>query len=628
MPLRIRARIRGKEEVIMNRRQKWLRIPVALLLVMMMIVPCAAQTDACAFEDVESGQWFAPAVQYVFQHKLMNGISESEFAPDRAVSRGMAVTVLFRMEQPAAAKRAVSFADVEEGRFYSEAVGWAASEAIVEGYGNGEFGPLDDVSREQLAKIIYKYAECLHYDLGKPADSLDQYTDRADVSGWAESALKWAVGAEIIKGDNDRLMPKDPLSRKQLAQILQRVDEKIAAGKDPSGGQGQTGENPGDETGRNGTFADDMAARMPADKNWSLSPYSLEMCMAMFANGTNGPTREEFLDVLRIRDLDAYNASSKELLEKYASFREVMDLETANSIWLNQTEFGGKGSFLESFSSVLQLFYGAEAREVTSANSIESINAWTKEKTHGLIERIAEEDNRDFATAVANALYFKARWALPFDEHSTEDKPFYNLDGSESQVPFMHQRDYFGYYSENGVRAVKMDYSNTLTDPKTGKTETVCPDADFSMYILMSDNETVDVQKILDSAEFASTKVDLNIPRFRIEYGGPLDEHLQDLGILTAYDPNNADLSGMVDLSLLNGRNLYLDSVVQKAFVSVDEAGTEAAAVTVMFVKRNTTSVDTKPVVYFTADRPFWFAIRDNTSGRLLFTGKYVKAGK
>ena len=630
------------------KRSGLFRNVLAVLLVMTMLFPCAAQAQEAAeelpFLDVDSGQWFAPAVQYVYSHGLMKGVSEDAFDPESRVSRCMAVTVLYRMEQEPETedgKGALPFADVAAGLYYSDAVRWAASESIVDGYGDGNFGPLDTITREQLAKILYNYAKYAGLEPGEPADA--QFADWSAVSAWAREAMQWAVEEQLIQGDAGRLLPQDPLSRKQLAQILQRTDEKIEQQKNASGGQ----EDPGPHAA-SGILADNMAALMPQDKNWALSPYSLEMCMAMFANGIKGTTKEEFLDVLGITDLDAYNKSAAALLSRYDTYNNVMNLETANSIWLNQSEFGGKGRFLESFSGTLRDHYRADAIEVTSADSVERINAWAREKTHGLIDRIAEEDNRDFATAVANALYFKAGWALPFDESNTKLQTFFNQDGTESSVPFMHQRDTFGYYSSDGVQAVKMDYSNTLKDPKTGKTLYSCSDADFSMYILLTGPEggytggegmlssdedgnsvdsihEIDLQAFLDKAEFHSAKVDLTIPKFKIEYGGSLDRELQALGIHTAYNPNLADLTGMVDPALLGGRKLYLDSVVQKVSVNVDETGTEAAAVTVMYTKRNT-SVDPSQVVKFRADRPFLFAIRDNTSGQILFSGAYVKA--
>ncbi len=619
-----------------NRRSRRLLIPLVLLLVLTMAVPGAASAAgtlngsandrrqageaAHPFLDVDAGQWYAAAVQYVFDRSLMKGVSDTAFDPDSTVSRGMAVTVLYRMEQQPEINESQPFPDVEEGRFFRDAVCWAASGSIVEGYDNGNFGPFDEITREQLAKILYRYAGKMEYELGEPADSLENFTDSSSVSGWAQDGMKWAVGAGLIRGDGGRLLPKDSLSRKELAQILQRADEKIGAQKDPAGDSGQY-------VSEDGTFADNMAALMPQDKNWAVSPYSLEMCMAMFTNGTKGATREEFLDVLRIRDLDAYNRAAAKLLQKYDSYNEVMNLETANSIWLNQSEFEGRGQFLESFSGTLRDYYRADAREVTRMNSIESINAWAKEKTHDLIERIAEEDNRDFATAVANALYFKAAWSLPFDKQHTQDRIFHNYNDSETLVPFMYQRDYFGYYSNDGVRAVKLNYSNRNLDPKTGTVISECRDADFSMYIVMSDQD-IDMQSFLDTAEFRSTKMDLRIPKFKIEFGGPMDHELQTLGIQTAYDPILADLTGMVDPAILKQRNLYLDSTVHKVYISVDEAGTEAAAVTVMFTKRNTTAIDTNPVVDFTADRPFRFAIRDNASGKILFTGEYRQASE
>ena len=124
-----------------------------------------------------------------------------------------------------------------------------------------------------------------------------------------------------------------------------------------------------------GTFTDALIRALDADGNWSVSPYSIRMCLAMLANGAKGETQQELLTALRIDDLDAFNQSVKELLETYDGYARIMSLDTANSLWLNQSRFDGTGEFQPDFVQRMQEYFRAEAQEVTDADSVERVNA-------------------------------------------------------------------------------------------------------------------------------------------------------------------------------------------------------------------------------------------------------------
>ena len=593
------------------------------------------------FQDVGDDQWFAPAVQYVFSHGLMNGMEKTVFAPSGSVSRGMVVTVLYRMEQSPDSTAEMPFRDVADNAYYTEAVRWAADNGIIDGYGDGLFGPSDDITREQLAKILCSYTRKMEYGIEQSAVQLDRFMDEDRISGWAEQGMKWAVGTELYRGDTEGcLLPKDSLTRSQLAQVLQRLHPRIESYRSSGDDPGESGrdnpeqaDDPDDPdvsvltaSAGSRSFADNMARLMPENKNWTFSPYSLEMCLAMLTNGAKGATQAELMQVLGISDLDSYNAQTGEILEQYDSFQGVMDLETANAMWLNQDAFQGQGRFLESFSDVLQLYYRAESRTVYTSDAANQINQWASEHTHGRIEKVIDNEEWSFTTALSNAVYFKAAWDHQFLESSTFDQTFYSLNGTESDIPFMHQKNTFGYYEKDGVQALRMNYRKYSVDEKTMKMTNYCKDANFSMYFVLGGDEdgSLDLQHFLDKAEFTYRDVQVSIPKFEMTCGGGLDGQLKALGIRTAYDPVNADLTGMIDSILPGGQNLYLDSVLQRVFLQVDEEGTEAAAVTIAV--EATTSLPSEEAAVFTADRPFWFAIRDNNSGWLLFTGRYIQA--
>ena len=183
------------------------------------------------FTDVPEGAWYEDAAAYVYEHGLMAGTSTTTFAPDATTSRSMIATILWRMAGSPVVNYAMDYTDVAQGQWYSEAIRWAASEGIVGGYGNGLFGTNDPITREQFAAMLYRFAQEQGYDvsIGENTNILS-YTDVADLSEYAISAMQWAVGAGIINGtgDGSTLSPQGQATRAQVAVILTRYCENVA----------------------------------------------------------------------------------------------------------------------------------------------------------------------------------------------------------------------------------------------------------------------------------------------------------------------------------------------------------------------------------------------------------------
>ena len=181
------------------------------------------------FTDVPEGVWYEDAAAYVYEHGLMAGTSATTFAPDATTSRSMIATILWRMAGSPVVNYAMDYTDVAQGQWYSEAIRWAASEGIVSGYGNGLFGTNDPITREQFAVMLYRYAQEQGYDvsIGENTNILS-YTDVADLSEYAISAMQWAVGAGIINGtgDGSTLSPQGQATRAQAAVMLMRFCEE------------------------------------------------------------------------------------------------------------------------------------------------------------------------------------------------------------------------------------------------------------------------------------------------------------------------------------------------------------------------------------------------------------------
>lgn len=181
------------------------------------------------FTDVPEDAWYAEAVRYVYEHGLMAGTSGSAFSPEGATTRGQIVTILWRMAGSPVVNYAMDFEDVDPAAYYGEAIRWAASEGIVGGYGNGLFGTNDPITREQLATMLWRYAQTEGYDVsvGENTNILS-YTDVADLSEYAISAMQWAVGAGIINGtgNGSTLSPQGQATRAQAAVMLTRFCEE------------------------------------------------------------------------------------------------------------------------------------------------------------------------------------------------------------------------------------------------------------------------------------------------------------------------------------------------------------------------------------------------------------------
>lgn len=502
-----------------------------------------------------------------------------------------------------------------DGAGASDGVKWAFAKWILNGDGVGEArGKLRldaPITRQEAAALLGRYLDYRYTDLpagcGTGAPSMDNIAD------WAQQGVMhcWMYGV-IDTEDVLDFRPDGLVSGEEAAQWIANANAVTASAY-------WTPEEAA-------TFADALVRAASPEGNWVMSPYSARLCLAMLANGTKGETQAELLDALQIDDLDAFNQSVKELLETYDGYARIMSLDTANSIWLNQSWFDGKGAYLPDFVEKMDENYRATVEEVTNTDSVERVNAWVSQKTNDKIPTILTEDNREFVTALVNAVYFKAAWENEFSESRTDKADFTNADGSTDTVDMMHQTSGFGYYATPGIEALKMDYRKYAVDNPEGDNWEYFRDADFSMYLIKADQQ-IDVQALLDQAEFTYGDVDISVPKFKVEYGAALDDALQALGVKTAYDRDKADLTAMLDPSSLPGGQHFLDTVLQKAYIAIDEKGTEAAAVTAAMNGAGAEPPSRPKLVRtFTADSPFWFVIRDNANQEILFVGQYETA--
>ena len=203
-------------------------MPASAVKVGVSYVKATETPSETKFNDVSANDWFASAVDYVTGKGMMNGTADNTFSPKANTTRGMVVTVLYRLEnQPSTS--AASFTDVASGAYYANAVAWANANGIVSGYGSGKFGPNDKVTREQLAAILYRYAQYKKYDVSVGEDTnILSYDDAQSISSYAIPAIQWACGAGVVTGKSgSKLDPKGSATRAEVAAMLMRFCENV-----------------------------------------------------------------------------------------------------------------------------------------------------------------------------------------------------------------------------------------------------------------------------------------------------------------------------------------------------------------------------------------------------------------
>jgi serpin B len=369
----------------------------------------------------------------------------------------------------------------------------------------------------------------------------------------------------------------------------------------------------------NSAFAFEMyQAIRYRDENLIYSPFSMSLALAMTYAGARTETEQQMGDTMNYtlsqeRLHPAFNALDLELISRgegnEAKDEEGFRLNIANSIW-GQTGY----SFLEDFLDVLAENYGAGLRLLDFISAPEesrvTINDWVSEQTEGKIEDLIPQGAicSDTRLVLTNAIYFNAAWEYPFKEELTDQGAFHLLDGGEVTVDMMHLTEMFKYAAGDGYQAVDLFYdglelSMVILIPDEGRFE------EFESALTYENVEAI-------LAELSFENVDLSMPKFTFEFELNLNDALIGMGMSAAFDPMVADFSGMDGT-----RNLVITEILHKAFIGVDEAGTEAAAATAVIIGES--SIPEGPVDV-TINRPFIFFIRDIETGSVLFVGRVL----
>ena len=340
-----------------------------------------------------------------------------------------------------------------------------------------------------------------------------------------------------------------------------------------------------------------------------ISPLSVSLALSMTAYGARGTTEQEMISTLGFGDAtrDQVGEYYRKMVPSLVDADSRTTLEIANSIWVKNVI-----GLRQDFSSGVKDYFWADifSKDFSAKSLIAEINAWCSDKTHGLIKNAADNLDPDTIMALVNALYFNGKWSAEFDKAKKGN--FKALNSSSVPTNMMSRTGSYRYASAGGYQMVSVPYGNGAF-----VMDLILPDASGSdAFEKAVKGLTWDVYSNLISRGYNS-EVCLTMPVFKMEYDVELQDILAAMGMSSAFGPF-ANFSGITDDAAL-----CISKVIHKTLVDVDEKGTEAAAVTIVDMKL--TSATPPKTIYFTADRPFIFAIRETSTNALIFVGQKVK---
>ena len=350
-----------------------------------------------------------------------------------------------------------------------------------------------------------------------------------------------------------------------------------------------------------------LAARDDKGKNMFASPLSLQTVLAMAAEGASGDTRQEMVGALRLNGFSDEEISGyfKTIIPALEKVDKTTVMEIANSFWSKKSI-----NIKKDYAAVLQANYYAECRTLDSDGiaAAREVNGWCSDKTHGMINQVVDRIPEDQKVALINAIYFKGEWSDKFSEAANTDEDFTNYDGTTKKVTLMNRETNMRVFVGKEASALSLPYGNGA----------------YAMTVILP-NKGVDVNSVvagLDADTWSDYRfggdryqVSIALPKFETEYTAAdlCIAALKDMGMESAFT-RAANFSGISDTGL------FIDQVIHKAKVKVNEKGTEAAAVS--YIGMRTTSVaPPQQHIYFKVDRPFIYAISEVSTGAIVFLG-------
>ncbi|MHA1280098.1 MAG: serpin family protein [Candidatus Helarchaeota archaeon] len=347
------------------------------------------------------------------------------------------------------------------------------------------------------------------------------------------------------------------------------------------------------------------------EDNIMISPLSVSYALGMTYNGAAGTTLEAFNDVLHFDGLTSQevNESYKDLMNQLVHLDEQVEFSIANSIWY-RLGFEVLAEFIQTNKD----YFDAEVKDVdfNDPQTVEIINQWIEDKTNGKIRDMLDYIPAEAVMYLINAIYFNATWKYEFEKEETYEGDFTLADGNNHKVDYMRVTGNFAYTSNEDFTAVELPYG----------------DSTFSMVVMLpsGEQEVSDLVAKLDDAHWDSwfdhstlMGVRVDLPKFKYDFKELLNDPLINLGLGVAFSEYDADFT-----RINPGRNLFISRVIHQTFIEVQEEGTEAAAATIVEISETSIGGGGSPI-YFRADKPFLYLIKENSTGAIIFIGKVGK---
>ena len=371
----------------------------------------------------------------------------------------------------------------------------------------------------------------------------------------------------------------------------------------------------------NNAFAVDLYSQLRSQSgNLFFSPESISTALAMTYAGARGDTASEMAKTLHFTlPPDQLHPAMGALLNDLNAEHAGYQLRVADALWAQQGY-----TFLDDFLKLTKNDYGAGFNPVDFSGATEAarltINQWVEQKTENKIKDLLQPGVLDKTTrlVLTNAIYFKGDWQTPFEKEWTEDEDFHLSQAQTVKTPLMRRSDSFNYFNGGTFQALEIPY-------KSGELSMIVllPNDISGLPALEQTLTASNMQQWLRLLQPVS-KVILTMPRFKMTRQFELQQTLGAMGMPSAFNRTTADFSGMT-----GGHDLFISAVIHKAYVDVNEQGTEAAAATaVLMMPTMARQERTPPPIVFRADHPFIFLIRDNRSGGILFMGRVIDPTK
>ncbi len=463
-----------------------------------------------------------------------------------------------------------------------------------------------EISSDEVKKLVIMIYGINYFSLN----------DRYDAEA---TDMPAAITTVMIDNEKKSIYNYGNAGPKTLEELEQKIDE-ITNSSILVGSQAQpTKPEPSsitDVVNGNNMFAFDMFSNLAAGKqeNAFFSPYSISSAFSILYEGARGTTQDEIKSVFHFTQDDNMRRNYTHMI--ISSLNKPSPnyiLNTANALWV-QNDF----TILPEYQKIASTYYLAKTENLDfkthTEESRKTINSWVENKTRDKIKDLLPEGSLDDRTraVITNAVYFLGNWTNQFNANVTQEDDFKISDKEAVKAPLMNLQKHFNYTSTSDLQILQIPYKGD----------------DLSMLVLLpKNNDLQSVEKELSvenlnqwRTKMEDKEVNLYLPKFKLETGYSLVGNLGEMGMPTSFDPNSADFEG------IDGKkDLYVTGVFHKAYVAVDEKGTEAAAATGIVITE--TSIE-MPQETFRADHPFIFLIQDDKTGLILFLGKVIDPSK